>query len=186
MDSFFDALPEYLELIIGYAPTLFMVVVPLAVFMAYRKTKRETSLAQKTARLLGLKYINVAEEMKAGKPGDSTIFGLLSGWSPWAMEGSYKKVPVRVELTVKSKQQRYIANSDQASVSNPTRASYSRGTIYTLSFEKPLPFDVGIHQKPEMPFGISKMLSSNSFETGDAELDGKLSISGSDPDAINQ
>ncbi len=52
VDSFFDALPEYIELIMNYAPALCMVVVPLAVFIAYRKTKRETSQAQKTARLL--------------------------------------------------------------------------------------------------------------------------------------
>jgi len=104
VDSFFDALPEYIELLMGYVPVLIIIAIPIAVLIAYRKTQNETDRAKNTAGLLGLSYINVAEEMKDSKPKDSFLLGLLSGWSTWAMEGTYNNVQVRVEQIVKAKQ----------------------------------------------------------------------------------
>ncbi|MFC1798774.1 hypothetical protein ACFLZL_03105 [Thermodesulfobacteriota bacterium] len=193
VDSFFDALPEHIELIMGYGSALFIIAVPIAVFVAYRKTQNETNKAKEAAGRLGLNYINVAEEMKNSKPKDSFLLGLLSGWSTWAMEGKYNNVPVRVELIVKGKQQRYIAQSDRVSVSNPTRTSYSRGTVYIASFQKPLPFDVGIRQNVPTPSlvgalrsGIQQTHAADTIGTGDEELDQMLSVSGSDKDRIQE
>ncbi|MFH2044322.1 MAG: hypothetical protein ABIK92_04155 [Pseudomonadota bacterium] len=186
VDSFFDALPEYLELIMGYIPVLIIIAIPIAVFIVRRKTQNETNIAKQTAGMLGLRYINVAEEMKDKKPEDSFLLGLLSGWSPWAMEGTYNNIPVRVESIVKGKQQRYIAHSDRVSVSNPTRTSYSRGTTYVASFEKPLPFDIAIHKKVNMPFGFPQLHATDAIETGDEELDQMLEISGNDKSNIQK
>jgi len=188
VDSFFDALPEYLELLMGYAPVLIIIAIPIAVFIAYRKTQNETNKAKETAGLLGLSYINVAEEMKDSKPADSFLLGLLSGWSTWAMEGTYNGVAVRVELIVKGKQQRYIPNSDSVSVSNPTRTSYSKGTTYAASFEKPLPFDVVIRQnvRMNMPFSFPQSRADDSIGTGDEDLDQMLFVSGSDKNSIHE
>jgi len=188
VDSFFDALPEYLELLMGFAPFLLMVAIPIAVFIAYRKTQNETNKAKETAGLLGLSYINVAEEMKNTKPADSFLLGLLSSWFTWAMEGTYNGVAVRVELIAKGKQQPYIANSDRVSVSNPTRTSHPRGTTYTASFEKPLPFDVGIrqHVHVRMPFGFPQARADDSIGTGDEDLDQMLFVSGSDKNSIHK
>jgi hypothetical protein len=188
VDSFFDALPEYLELIMGFAPYLLMVAIPIAVFIAYRKTQNETKKAKETANLLGLSYINVAEEMKDSKPQDSFLLGLLSSWSTWAMEGTYNGVPVRAEQIVKAKQQRYNPNSSSVSVSNPTRTSYSKGTKYTASFKKPLPFDVVIrqHVRMNMPFGFPQPRADDSIGTGDEELDKLVFVSGSDKNSIHE
>lgn len=188
VDSFFDALPEYLELIMGFLPVLIVIAIPIAVFIAYRKTQNETKKAKETAGLLGLRYINVAEEMKESKPQDSFLLGLLSSWSTWAMEGRYDGVPVRVELIVKAKQQRYIPSSGSVSVSNPTRTSYSKGTKYVASFEKPLPFEVGIrqHLRINMPFGFPQPRADESLGTGDEELDKLVFVSGSDKIRIQE
>lgn len=183
MDSFFDALPEYIELIMGYAP-LFIIIVPLAIFIAYRKTQNETKKAKETAELLGLNYINVADEMKESKPEDSFLLKILSIWSTWAMEGISDKLRVRIELVVKGKQQRYIAHSDRVSGSDPTRTSYSRGTVYSVSFEQPLPFDLRIRKNVKMPFGLSKLSADTAIETGDKELDQLIFVSGSDENRI--
>jgi hypothetical protein len=193
VDSFFSALPEYIELLMGYAPVLLMIAIPVAVLIAYRKTQNETNKAKETAGRLGLNYINVAEEMKDSKPKDSFLLGLLSSWSTWAMEGKYNSVPVQVELIVKAKQQRYIAQSDRVSVSNPTRTSYSKGTAYVASFEKPLPFDVGIRQNAPIPSlvstlrsGIPQARAEDTIGTGDEELDQMLTVSGSDKNEIRE
>lgn len=186
VDSFFDALPEYLELIMGYVPVLIMIAIPIAFFIARRKTQNETNMAKQTAGMLGLRYINVAEEMKGKKPENSFLLDLLSGWSPWAMEGRYNNIPVRVELIVKARQQRYIAHSDRVSVSNPTRTTYSRGTTYAASFDKPLPFDIAIHKKVNMPFGFPQLHATDAIETGDKELDQMLDISGNDKSNIQK
>jgi len=169
-------------------PVLVIIAIPIAVFIAYRKTQNETKKAKETAGLLGLSYINVAEEMKDSKPQDSFLLGLLSGWSTWAMEGRYNGVAVRVDLVVKGKQQRYIASSDRVSVSNPSRTSYSRGTTYTAFFEKPLPFDVGIrqHVRMQMPFGFPQARSEDTIGTGDEELDKLVFVSGSDKNRIQE
>ena len=193
IDSFFDALPEYIELLMGYGSVLLIIAVPIAVFIAYRKTQNETNRAKEAAGRLGLIYINVAEEMKDSKPKDSFLLGLLSGWSTWAMEGKYNNVPVRVELIVKGKQERYIAPSDRVSISNPTRTSYSKGTKYAAFFEKPLPFEVGIRQNVPAPSlvgalrsGIPQTHATDTIGTGDEELDQILSVSGSDKGRIQE
>ena len=193
VDSFFDALPQYIELLMRFVPVLIIIAIPIAVFIAYRKAQNETDKAKNTAGLLGLSYINVAEEMKNTKPQDSFLLGLLSGWSTWAMEGTYNNVPVRVELVVKAKQHRYIEQSDRVSVSNPTKTSYSKGTKYVASFEKPLPFDVGIHQKIRIPSlvgtlraAIPQTPETDTIGTGDEELDKIVSVSGSDKNKIQE
>ena len=193
VDSFFGALPEYIELLMGYGSVLFVIALPIAVFIAYRKTQNETNKAKETAGRLGLNYINVADEMKDSKPKDSFLLGLLSGWSTWAMEGKYNNVPIRVELIVKAKQQRYIAQSDSVSVSNPTRTSYSKGTAYVASFKEPLPFDVGIRQNAPIPSlvstlrsGIPQAHAADTIGTGDEELDQMLTVSGSDKNEIQE
>lgn len=186
IDSFFDALPEYIELLMGYVPVLILIAVPIAVFIAYQKTQNETNKAKESAGLLGLRYINVAEEMKKSKKEDSLILGLLSRWSTWAMEGVYNNISVRVELIVKAKQQRYIPNSDRVAVSNPTKTSYSRGTAYVAFFEKPLPFDVVIRENIRMPFGFPQAHAVDKTETGDEELDQILVVSGSDKNKIQE
>ena len=58
VDSFFNALPEYLELAMRFFPLLLAVAIPVALLIAYRKTQRETAQAQENAKLLGLQYIN--------------------------------------------------------------------------------------------------------------------------------
>jgi len=103
VNSFFNALPEYLEFAMRFFPVLLAVAIPVALLIAYRKTQRETAQAQENTKLLGLQYINVAEEMKKNKPGGAGLLGLLKGFSSWAMEGVYNGVSVRVELTVKEK-----------------------------------------------------------------------------------
>lgn len=179
-----NALPEYLELVMRFIPVLIMIAIPVALFIARKRIKNETEKAKNTAGMLGLRYINVAEEMKQSKPNDSFLLGLFSGWSPWAMEGTHNGVPVRVELTVKAKQNRYIPYHDRVSVSNPTRTSYSRGTTYVASFEKSLPFDISIHKKVNMPFGLQQFRAVEAIETGDEELDNALEISGEDKSKI--
>ena len=193
IDSFFDALPEYIALLMRYALAFLAIAIPVAVLLAYRKTKNESAKAKETAGLLGLTYINVAEEMKQSKPENSFLLGLLSGWSPWAMEGRYNTVPVRVELIVKANQHRYIPQSDRISVSNPTRSSYSKGTTYAVSFEKPLPFDVSIRQNAPVPSlvgmlrsGLSQSRTDDSIGTGDEELDQLLRVSGNDKSSIQE
>ena len=186
VDSFFNALPEYLDLIMRFAPVLIMVAIPVAIFIARRKTQNETKKAKETAGMLGLRYINVAEEMKESKPDDSFLLGLLSGWSPWAMEGTYNNMPIRVEQIVKVKQNRYIPQSNRVSVSNPTTTSYSRGTKYVASFNRPLPFHVDIYRKIKMPFGFPQLHEADAIETGDPELDQMLAISGDEKGKIQE
>ena len=184
VDSFFNALPEYLELAMRFFPLLLAVASPVALLIAYRKTQRETAQAQENAKLLGLQYINVAEEMKKNKPGDAGLLGPLKGFSSWAMKGVYNGVSVRVELTVKEKRQSYIPQSGSVSVSNPTRSSYSRGTTYTASFENRLPFDVSIGKNIDIPFGLGSAFKKDMLTTGDADLDKMLFISGTDQEKI--
>ncbi len=186
MDSFFDNLPEYIELLMGYASPVFLVAIIFAVFIAYRKTQNETKIAVKTSDLLGLSYINVAEEMKETNPKDSALLGLLSGFSTWAMKGTYNNVPVHVELTVKGQQRRYIAFSDRVNVSNPTKTSFSRGTEYTALFDNPLPFDINIQQNIQLPFNLSGANTAETIETGDPDLDRLVSISGKDKAEIQK
>ena len=193
VDSFFGALPEYIELLMRYGPVLIIIALPIAVLIAYRKTQNETNKAKETAGRMGLSYINVAEEMKDSKPKDSFLLGLLSNWSTWAMEGTYNNVPVRVDQVVKGKLERYIAQSDRVSVSNPTRTSYSKFTTYVASFKKPLPFDVGIRQNVHIPSFVSTLRSvvpqaraADTVETGDEELDQMLVVSGSDKNRIQE
>jgi len=186
VDSFFNALPDYLEMGMRFLPILIMIAVPIAFLIARKKTKNETEKAKKTAGLLGLRYINVAEEMKEDHPKDSLLLNLLSGWSPWAMEGTFNSVPVRVELIVKGRQNRYIPRSDRVSVSNPTTTSYSRGTKYTVSFDKPLPFQIDIHRKISMPFGLERANAPDAVETGDEELDQVLEVFGEDKSGIEK
>lgn len=186
VDSFFDSLPQYLELLMKYLPIVITIAIPVAIFIAYQKTQYETNKAKETAGMLGLNYINVAEEMKQNKKEDSVLLDFLSGWSTWAMEGTYNAVPVRVELIVKSKQQSYIPNSDSVSVSNPTRTSYSRGTAYVAYFAKPLPFDVSIWQNIKLPAGFPPIQSTDKIETGDKELDQMLFIKGNDKNNIQE
>jgi len=193
IDSFFDALPEYIALLMRYASAFLVIAIPVAVFIAYRKTKNETAKAKETAGLLGLTYINVAEEMKKSKPENSFLLGLLSSWSPWAMEGTYNTVPVRVELIVKANQHRYIPPSDRVSVSNPTRTSYSKGTAYAVSFEKPLPFHFSIRENVPVPSlvgmlrsGLSQSHADDTIGTGDEELDQLLLVSGKDKSSIQE
>ena len=137
VDAFFDKLPDYIQSVMGYASPLIVIAVIIALVLAYRKTRHETAKAQESAALLGLRYCNVADEMKKDHREASFLLGLLSNWSPWAMEGKYAGIPVRVELIVKSRQQRVIECSDRASLSNPARTSYSRGTEYTVPFAPP-------------------------------------------------
>lgn len=184
IDSFFNSLPEYLDLIIGYAPTLFIIIVPIAVFVAYQKTKNETQAAKETAARLGLKYINVADEMKAEKPNDALLLGLLSKWSTWAMAGTYNSVPVRVEQIVKAKQNRRLPREGDLGMSNPSSTSYRRGAIYNVSFEKPLPFDLKIHQNIKMDFAFMKGHDADAITSGDTELDKAVVISGEDEEKI--
>ncbi len=186
MDTFFDSLPEYIELVMGNLSVLIVIAIPIAVFIAYQKTKNETEQAKKTAALLGLNYVNVADEMKDSKPQDSFLLGLLSRWSTWAMEGTYNSVPVRVEEIVKSKQQRYIERSDMVSVSNPTRTTYSKGTKYDASFEGLLPFDIIIRQNISMSFGLIKGQNADSIVMSDEELDKIMFVSGSDENKIKE
>ncbi len=186
VDSFFDSLPEYLELIMGYAPTLFMIIIPVAVFIAYRKTKNEIKKAKESAARLGLKYINVADEMKAEKPNDAFLLGLLSKWSTWAMEGTYNRASVRVEQIVKAKQNRRIAREGDLGMSNPSSTSYRRGATYNVAFVKPLPFDINIRKNIKMEFAFIKGHEIDSIESGDDELDKMAVISGNDTDKIKE
>jgi len=192
-DSFSSSLPEYIDLVMKFVPGLIIIAIPVAIFIAYKKSKNETEKAKRTAALLGLRYVNVADEMKGSKPQDSLLLGLLSSWSPWAMEGRYNGVAVRVEQVVKANQHRYIPHSGMVSVSNPTRTSYSKGTVYTATFEKPLPFDVHIHPNVAMPSFLITMRSAmqqgredDTISTGSAELDTMITVSGSDRDRINE
>ncbi len=180
VDTFFDSLPEYIELIMGYGPTLFIIIVPVAVFVAYQNVKNQAIKAQKSAGRLGLKYIKVADEMKDSKPNDAFLLGLLSKWSTWAMEGTYNSVSVRVEQIVKSKQTRRIARESDLGLSTPTSTSYDRGTTYDAAFAKPLPFDIRIHRNIKMEFAFMKSAEIDSIKSGDAELDQMVVISGSD------
>lgn len=191
VDSFFGALPEYIELLMGYVSAFIAIAIPVAVLIAYRKTQNETEKAKKTAGLLGLRYINVAEEMKKNKPKDSFLLGLISGWSTWAMGGTYNNVLVRVELIVKGKQQRYI--DQRVNISNPTKTYYSKGTAYIASFKNPLPFDIRIRPNVSIPpmvsmlrSGISQSPVIDTIETGEEELDKMLLISESDKKKIQE
>ncbi len=186
MDSFFNSLPEHLELIMGFIPTLFMTIVPIAVFVAYKKTKDETKKAQDSAGLLGLKYINVADEMKSEKPNDTFLLGLLSKWSTWAMEGTYNSASVRVEQIVKSKQNRRMSRAGDGGISNPSTTSYRRGVTYTVAFVKPLPFDIKVHSNAKVEFAFIKGHEIDSIPSGDAELDKIAVISGNDTDEIKE
>lgn len=185
-DAFFDALPEYLELLIGYAPALFMVIVPAAVFIAWQKTKNETRKARESAAILGLSYSNVADEMKGEKPGDAFLLGLLSKWSAWAMEGTYNSVAVRVEQIVKSRQNRRIARAGDLGQSNPASTSYSRGITYDAAFARPLPFDVRVQRNSTMEFPFLKGPAREAIMSGDAELDHLAVVSGNDMEAVRQ
>ncbi len=187
-DNFFDALPEYLELIMAYLPVLFTIAFPIAVYIAYRKIKNEISKAKETASLLGLSYVNVADEMTERKKNDSFLLGLISKVVPWAMEGKFNGIHVRVEQIVKSKQQRYIPNSGSTSVSNPARTFYSSGTSYTAYFKTPLPFDVVIRQNVSMSFGFGFMQKNakDTIGTGDERLDQMLFVSGSDKNSVRK
>ncbi|MFC1591466.1 hypothetical protein ACFL43_02970, partial [Thermodesulfobacteriota bacterium] len=184
VDSFFDSLPEYIELIMGYAPALFMIIVPVAVFIAYQNAKSQTRKARESAGRLGLQYINVADEMKDKKPNDAFLLGLLSKWSTWAMEGSYNGVSVRVEQVVKTKQTRRIAREGDLGMSNPTSTSYARGTTYDAVFPQPLPFDIRIRQNITIEFPFMKRPEIDSIQSGDTELDQMVVISGSDAEKI--
>lgn len=186
IDSFFDSLPEYLEVIIGYAPTIFIIVVPIAVFIAYRKTKNETEKAKESAARLGLRYINVADEMKAEKPNDALLLGLLSKWSTWAMEGTYNSVSVRVEQIVKGKQNRRLPREGDLGMSNPSSTSYRRGAVYNVDFVNPLPFDINIHENIKMEFAFMKGHDIDSIPSGDDELDKAVVVTGKDADKIRE
>ncbi len=185
MDSFFDKLPEYIEYVIANASPFIIVAVIIALVIAYRKTQGETKKAVKTADMLGLTYINVAEEMKKSHSKDAAVLGLLSNWSTWAMEGIFNKAAVRVELIVKGKQNRYIEFNDRVSMSNPTTTSYSRGVEYVVSFEKKLPFMVTIFQNIKMGFGMT-LNTAKKIDTGDETLDQMLFISGEDKKSIQE
>ncbi len=179
VDSFFNSLPEYIELIMGFAPALIAIAIPIAVFIAYRKAQNAARTAKETAEQLGLKYINVTEEEKDDHPETAFLANLLAAWSPWAMEGTYNDAHVRVELILKTSRQRHM---DSSNFSNPTRTSYSKGVLYSVPFKDPLPFTIGISRAINMPFG----LEPNTMETGDEELDRTLSVSGSDKDKIQE
>lgn len=186
VDSFFNALPDYLELLMGYVPMFMTIAVPLAVFIAYRKTQNETDKAKKTADRLGLSYINVFEKTKNSQKKNSFLLGFLSGWSTWAMQGTFNSIPVQVELIVKGKQQRYIPRSDLASVSNPTTTSYSRGTSYVASFQNPLPFDIIIRQNINMSSSFSQAHPTDKIEINDERLNQMLFVSGKDKNKIQE
>ena len=188
IDSFFDSLPKFLEFAIRYASVLVVIIVPVAVFISYQKTRNDTKRAISAAEKLGLRYINVADKMQKDKKEESFLQNFLSAWSTWAMEGTYNDVKVQIELIVKSKQERYIPFSDRVSVSNPTRTTYSRSTAYIVSFKKPLPFDISIYQKIKMPFGLShvQIQRPGEIKTGDEELDNMITISGSDESKIKE
>ncbi len=186
VDSFFDSLPEHLEMIMGYAPIIFMIMIPVAVFIAYQKTKNETKKAEESAVLLGLKYINVADEMKAEKPNDAFLLGLLSKWSTWAMAGTYNSVSVRVEQIVKGKQKRRSARAGDLGMSNPSSTSYRRGVTYNVAFLEPLPFDINIQRNIKMEFAFIKGHESDSIVSGDDELDKMAVISGNETDKIKE
>lgn len=184
VDSFFDSLPDRLNLIMGLVPTLITIAVPVAIILAYYRVKKETARARETAVRLSLGYINVAGEAMGGKKDGSFISKIFSGWSPWAMEGEFDGVKVRVELVTSAKRHRVIQSSTRLSESNPTRTSYATWTSYDAFFSEPLPFDVFIHRRIRMGFGFPSPGGADAIATGDAELDGMMSISGSDSSRI--
>lgn len=186
IDSFFDSLPQYIELLMGYIPLLILIAVPIALFRAYSKTQKETKTARDSARMLGLSYVNVAEEMKKDNQSDSFISGLLSSWSPWAMKGEFNGVTMIVELIVKGKQQRYIPHFDRVNVSNPVKTSYSRGVDYFAGFDTPLPFDIIIRKNIDSPLGSFHNRGNDAIKTGDEEFDQLLFISSNKQQAVQE
>ena len=185
-DSFFGSLPGFLEIAVRYFSILAVIAIPVAVLISYQKTKNETNKAIAAAEKLGLRYINVANEMKKSEKKDSSLPGFFSAWSTWAMEGTYNNVSVQVELIVKSKQHRYIPFNDRVSVSNPTTTTYSRSTAYIASFIKPLPFNIAVHKKIKMPFGLQHVQKTGEIITGDDELDSLITISGSNEKDVKE
>ncbi len=193
MDAFFSALPEYIELFLEYAGIFITIAIPVAIWIAYRKTQNETGQAKKTADRLGLRHVNVAEEMKQTKPKDSLLLSLFSSWSPWAMEGVYNGVSVRVEQIVKSKQTRDNHASDRMNISNASKTTYSKYTAYVAYFDRPLSFDISIRPNIPVPSlvgmlraGLPQSGTGDMPGTGDAELDQILQVWEGDRDRFRE
>ncbi|TNF98279.1 MAG: hypothetical protein EP297_08465 [Gammaproteobacteria bacterium] len=169
-----DALPDHLTLIMEFVPLLITIAIPIALYVSYQKAQKEARNAQKLATLLNLNYVNVADEMKSRLKEKSIFLELFAKWSPWAIAGTYKGAKVRVELVVKAIQQRYLPTSTNIGGSNPSRSSYSKGILYSVDFDNPLPFTIGIREPINMPFG----LKADTLELGDQELEKMVSVSG--------